>query len=75
MAKLPMYWCQTCIRQGHISDTDTNMSSMHPGRKNHFLIQLFYFDFECCLFELFLWVSSLFELFYLYFKRYLLSLN
>ena len=35
-----------------------------------FLIQLFYFDVECCLFELFLWESSLFELFCSYFKQY-----
>ena len=44
-------------------------------KKNHFLIQFFYFDVECFLFELFLWVSSLFELFVRTLKNILLSLN
>jgi len=32
--------------------------------------KLFYFDVKCCLFELFLWVFRLFELFCLYFRQY-----
>ena len=35
---------------GHVSDTDTYVSSTHSRRKNIFLIQLFYFYVECFFF-------------------------
>ena len=57
----------------HVSNTDTNVSSIYSKgkkKKNHFLIQFFYFDVEFCLFKLFLWVSSLLEIFCSYFKQY-----
>ena len=62
--KSPTYCCRTRIQYGFFFDMDPNVSSAHSRRKkNHFLIQ-FYFDFEYCLFQLFLWVSSLFVVTY-----------
>ena len=53
----------THIRYGH-------KRVKYALKKNYILVHFFYFDVECCLFELFLWVSNLFKLFYSYFKQY-----
>lgn len=52
--------CQVCTQEGNFF---------------FFSIQFFYFDVECCLYELFLWVSSLVELFVRTLKNILLSLT
>ena len=64
---------RTCIWYGHERVN-------YALRKKFFfffnsIVHLFYFDIEYCLFELFLWVYSLFELFYSYFKQYFIALK
>ena len=66
---------RTCIWYGH----KRVKYALRKKKKIFFffnsIVHLFYFDIECCLFELFLWVFSLFELFYSYFKQYFIVLK
>ena len=62
--KSPTYCYRTRIRYGFFFDMDPNVSSAHSRRKKKIFLIQFYFDFEYCLFQLFLWVSNLFVVTY-----------